>query len=571
MTPDQRPSPERVGPRNRFFSKKLEAPPVRFVQEITDRQGLDQYAADKSSMAFGGATKVVKFDPDSPVELIADTIRTHTRIVPVGGRTAVTGAASPDNEVVLDMAGRNKILEWGEAKDGVKTIKVQTGIKISALKEALERDGFYYPPAPTYEDATVGGTIGTNAAGAATFKYGQTRDWVEGLTVILPNGELLDINRGDCVAKNGRFEWQDADGNVHNIQVPTYRMPNVRKLAAGYYAKPDMDLVDLFVGAEGTLGVVTEARLRVIDKPKITWAMIPVDSEEKALALTARLRERAKQAWTNKDPNGLDVSAIEYIDEKSLDLLREDSSVQHGILPPPEAKTLLLVQMEMNGENTENAEQHMDAFYKDKFPHLRDQGDEDIVVPDSPLTRFLRELDDTTLDTIEVATPDKKDRIQHFIDMREAVPGGVNRRVVEKKNEEIASRGETTISKTAGDMIVPFRFLPDMMSLFRERFSEEYDMYIWGHVSDGNMHVNIVPKSSEQSSAAREILMECGKIVIDEYEGSPCSEHGVGKNPVKQALVGHMYKLLGIGQMREVRRVFDPNGKMPQNILALAA
>jgi D-lactate dehydrogenase (cytochrome) len=155
--------------------------------------------------------------------------------------------------------------------------------------------------------------------------------------------------------------------------------------------------------------------------------------------------------------------------------------------------------------------------------------------------------------------------------MREAVPEGVNRRILENKLAEKKATGTTTISKTAGDMIVPFQFLPDMMKLFRENFSDEYDMYIWGHVSDGNMHTNIVPKSSAQSESAREILMKCGRIVIDKYKGSPCSEHGVGKNPVKQALIEYLYMQLGIQQMRDVRRVFDPTNKMPQNIYALAA
>ena len=85
--------------------------------------------------------------------------------------------------------------------------RVQPGLPVVTLKEALAAQGRYYPPAPTYDGAFVGGTISTNASGAATFKYGSTRNWVRGLTVVLASGDVLDIERGHVFAHpDGYFE-----------------------------------------------------------------------------------------------------------------------------------------------------------------------------------------------------------------------------------------------------------------------------------------------------------------------------------------------------------------------------
>src|SRR5262249_3430836 len=142
-------------------------------------------------------------------------------------------------------------------------VRVEAGVTLAELDAALARAGRHYPPAPTFSGACVGGTIATNAAGAATFKYGTTRDWVQALTIVLANGDAIDLRRGETRADaQGRFEIELTDRVAH-VQTPRYRMPRVPKSSAGYFAQPDMDLIDLFIGSEGTLGVVTEATLHV--------------------------------------------------------------------------------------------------------------------------------------------------------------------------------------------------------------------------------------------------------------------------------------------------------------------
>ena len=169
---------------------------------------------------------------------------------------------------------------------------------LKELQRGLAAVGLYYPPVPTFDGAFVGGTIATNAAGAATFKHGSTRRWVNAATIVLASGDVLDIVRGETLASNdGWFEIELTTGSMLRVPVPTYMMPDVPKLSAGYYAKPGMDLIDLFIGAEGTLGIVIEATLKVVARPRRVAALIRCADDTQAVMVTAALRREAQSAW----------------------------------------------------------------------------------------------------------------------------------------------------------------------------------------------------------------------------------------------------------------------------------
>src|SRR5207253_7312786 len=142
------------------------------------------------------------------------------------------------------------------------------------------------------------------------FKYGTTRAWVEAITVVLPTGDVLDVERGAVHAHaDGYFDVLLSGGTVR-VPIPRYQMPDVPKLSAGYFAAPGMDLIDLFIGAEGTLGVIVEATLRVMPiRPARCLVFVPVNDRRTALALVARLRGAARETWRTRDPHGLDISA----------------------------------------------------------------------------------------------------------------------------------------------------------------------------------------------------------------------------------------------------------------------
>ena len=251
---------------------------------------------------------------------VADLLRRSTSVLPIGAQSSLTGGATPMGERILSTTRLNRIESIGPDR-----VRVQAGVSIAELDRVLERAGLYYPPGPTFSGAFVGGTIATNAAGAATFKYGSTRRSVEALTVVLPGGDVLDVERGATLAHaDGYFELNLASGPTR-VMVPTYRMPLLPKLSAGYFAAPGMDLIDLFIGSEGTLGVVTAATLRVLPaRPAVCLAFVPLATRRAALDLVRQLRDAAQATWRSDDPHGMDVAAIEHLDARSLALIRED-------------------------------------------------------------------------------------------------------------------------------------------------------------------------------------------------------------------------------------------------------
>jgi len=494
--------------------------------------------------------------PDAVVRLlehageneVAEILQKSERVVGIGSQSSLTGGATPavERTVVLDMSLHKEILNLTD-----HFVTVQSGISLHELNEVLGQKGLWYPPVPTFDGATVGGVINTNAAGANTFKYGQTRTWVEGLTAVLANGEILDIQRGQCIAHPpdathaaSYFELEHPNGAIQTIPVPTYTMPDVSKISAGYFAKPDMDLIDLFIGSEGTLGVITKATLRVIPKPLTSWALIPCESQKQALALTKQLRDASMQTWQSHDVQGIDISAIEYIDNHSLQLVREA-----GKKTPEGANDVLIVQMEMTPQQTEHATDDLMQTF-------------DTDAPDVPITRFANILSEHGLlehGQLGIAMPKDVGLIEQFTALREAVPEVVNK-----------INGERHVQKIAGDFIVPFDHLEKLLDNLASVFSyQNFEYAIWGHISDGNMHPNILVHSEQEARLAKAVMQNVGKNEVILMGGSPLAEHGVGRNPVKQSFLGDLYGEEGVNQMRVVKKALDPENKLaPGNLFA---
>lgn len=479
---------------------------------------------------------------------IAAALRAHRAILVVGAQSSLTGGATPMGEVVVATSRLNRIGDIA-----TDSVRVEAGVTLADLDAALRGEGRYYPPAPTFAGAFVGGTIATNAAGAATFKYGSTREWVRSLTVVLPSGDVLDIERGVTRAHaDGYFELELASRTVR-VPVPTYRMPGVQKLSAGYFAAPDMDLIDLFIGSEGTLGVIVEATLGVLPvRPAMCLVFVPFPSRAAALAFVGRLRQIARDTWASDDPNGIDISAIEHMDRRCLELLREDG-VDHatGVVAPPNAEIALLVTIELPPGTSAD-----DAY--DQFGRSRDDN-----ADDGPLVRFCRLLDEAgVLDEVEVAVPGDRGRADQLLAVREAVPAAVNQRVGRAKRIV-----DPRIEKTAADMIVPFDCLERLLAVYDAGFAARgLDGAVWGHISDGNLHPNVIPRSMADVEAGKAAILEFGREAI-RLGGAPLAEHGVGRNATKQRLLELLYGAEGIEQMRAVKRAIDPEWKLAPGVL----
>jgi D-lactate dehydrogenase (cytochrome) len=506
-------------PRHRAVARA--APAATLPQIHSDPDLLQSFLSDAAHVP-GGTAEGVVFPRD--VDEVAAIVCAARRVLPVGAQSSLTGGATPRGDIVLSTRGLSDIAEpTGE------TIRVGAGVPLSDLQRFVAARDLYYPPVPTFDGAFVGGTVATNAAGAATFKYGVTRDWVLGLTVVLADGSLLDISRDEVRASDeGVIEIDTKGRGLIRIDIPTYRVPVLPKVSAGYFTAPHLDLIDLFVGSEGTLGVIADVTLRLKRRPLRCVALIACGSEAQAIAVTAKLRAAAS---ATEGP--LDVAAIEYMDARSLALVDESMFAHAAMRRPTKGTTMLLVQIETEG--------NVDAALARLHDLLQTIG-----IGDDPV----------------VALPGDERTATKLFELREAVPAAVNARVGAAK-----ARAGEAIQKIAGDFIVPFDALPSALALYRGAFERrDLEYAIWGHISDGNLHPNVIPRSLQDIENGREALREMASGVMA-LGGAPLAEHGVGRNQLKQHFLWQMYGDTGIEQMRAVKRALDPEAKFANGVL----
>jgi D-lactate dehydrogenase (cytochrome) len=493
----------------------------------------------------GGHARGVVF-PRHAAE-VADILERAGAVLPIGAQSSLTGGATPMGELIVATSKMTRVADLSPAR-----ITVEAGLTVAAMQEHLAGAGAWFPPAPTFTGASAGGIVSTNAAGAATFKYGSTRDWVAGLVVVLADGTVLDVRRGEHVAREGRFTLETRCGSI-TVPVPSYVMPAVAKRSAGYHAAPGMDLVDLFIGAEGTLGVITQVTFHIVSpRPQSALGLVPCRSEPQALAFAGRVRDASRETWRTSDPAGIDAAAIENMDRRSIAILREDGvDARHQVSFPAGTAVALLVQLELPPDLTSSAA--YDQIERALSPDA----------PDTALTRFCRLLNDSALlDVTELALPGDRRRTEQLVAIREGVPAGVNQRV------GVAKRAlDPRIEKTAADMVVPVEHFAEMMEIYRRGFDERtLDYAIWGHISDGNVHPNVIPRSLDDVVRGKEAILEFGREVA-RLGGCPLAEHGVGRNGVKQALLRQLYGETGIEEMRAVKRALDPHWKLAPGVI----
>ena len=491
---------------------------------------VDGFVRDAAHFPGGHADGVARPTSEAGV---AALLASHSPILIAGAQSSLTGGATPHGGIVVSTA---KLA--GIERAGADHVRVGAGVTLIALQESLDSWGAWFPPVPTFMGAFAGGVVATNAAGAATFRYGTTRAWVDGLTCVMPCGCVLDIARGETRA-DPRFEIVCAHG-TRTVTPGSYRMPDVPKVSAGYYAAPGMDLIDLFIGSEGTLAVITSVTFRVLPmRPRQALALLTSDDEDDALRLVGELRAMPM------------VAAIEHLDARCIRIVREDGEdVKNGVAIPEDATMLLIVQIELPSTMS-------DAEGLDQIAGALDDD-----AADSALVRFTRLLNrHGALERAEIAMPGNERRAKQFLAVREAAPTGVNRRVGDAKRED------PRISKTAADMIVPFERFAEMMAIYERGYRERgLDYAIWGHVSDGNVHPNVIPRSYADIEAGKDAIFEFGREAA-RLGGCPLAEHGVGRHPVKQALLRQLYGDEGIAEMRAIRNAFDPESKLAPGVL----
>lgn len=424
----------------------------------------------------------------------------RTPVTISGAGTGLTGGRVPQGGDILCAERMAKVLrlDWDGAV-GRGSVTVEPGVTLKQLEEALEPEGLFYPPDPGEKAASLGGNAATNASGPRSFKYGPTRRWVRRLRVLLPNGDLLEVARGQAKASGGGFQIKLSDGSAVSVPAPSRPPPREVKNAAGYFSAPHMDLVDLFIGAEGTLGFVTEIELEVLRKPEaVLSGVLFFDNERECFNFALESREMGPRA-------------LEFFDSKSLALL----SKKHGDIPK-RAGAALYFQKECSAAEQKN--------------QLREW------------TGAAEQAGARSSDCWYSHRPEDHKSFRRF---RYDLPVLVNQRV--------AKNG---FRKLGTDFAVPESRAHEMFHYYlQEAPASKVDYAIWGHLGDHHLHVNFLPKTAEEFERAKEVYMKLARQAV-KLGGTVSAEHGIGKArvPYLEMMVGRD----GLREMARVKKALDP-------------
>jgi D-lactate dehydrogenase (cytochrome) len=415
----------------------------------------------------------------------------------------------PEGGIVISMSKMSKVLEINIKE---KYAVVQPAVLLRDLQEMLVVKNLFYPPDPTEQDSFIGANIATNASGAKSFKYGVTRNYVLELRIVLPNGELIELKRGKIFAINNQISLQTANGEQIILDIPKYSMPKT-KHAAGYFAEDKMDAIDLFIGSEGTLGVITEAKLKLLNAPQnLISGIVFFRDEDKAFGFVNDARSESIKNRNSEDFTKINARGLEFFDYFSLQLLKDDY--------------------------TQIKNEHKVAIWFEQ--------ELEPTIENDLLENWLTLLEKHSAD-IESSwfASDKKDSAR-FKEFRHAVSARVS--------DYIASKG---IKKIGTDTAVPVENFKTFYEEMKNSVKEHSINYVcYGHIGDCHLHLNMLPVNQTEFEKAKKLYRSFCKRAI-ELGGTISAEHGVGK--MKRDYLLDMYGEKNIIQMAELKKQLDPN------------
>ncbi|MBN2372541.1 FAD-binding oxidoreductase [bacterium] len=487
------------------------------------------YLTDESRFGQGRAEKI--FFPTTEAQvcrILKDMSDKHIPVTVSGGRTGICSGAAPLGGVVVNMERMNRILDIIYEPGKKWSIWVESGVRLSELHAQAEAKEFslseekiapfisdpatyFYPPDPTEETALIGSTVASNASGARSLYYGSTRDFVLSLKVALTNGEILKIERGEhSLSDDGMFYIIDSKGKEMAFAPPAYTTPE-GKSTCGFFSRPNMDIIDLFIGSEGTLGIITAVRLTLVKKPALILAGLSFFQEE-SHAISFVLEAKAN----------LTPLSLEYFDTNSLGLFRSQSKEKAMLELPQKANAAIFWEAPSEEENLE-------CIYENW---------------EKALIRHGSSMEDTW------AGMEENDwlRLKGF---RHNVPESINRIIAGKKAKT------PDIHKVSTDMAVPDHHLVAMMDEYKAALQGSGLRYfIFGHIGDNHLHVNIIPDNETELKKAKGIVTSLAQKAIS-LGGVVSAEHGIGK--LKHNLLMLQYGEEGIREMARVKKALDPN------------
>lgn len=390
-------------------------------------------------------------------------------ITPSGGRTGLSaGAVAANGEIVVSLDRMNKVVEYYPAD---RMVKIQAGMVTEQLQQYAEQQGLYYPvDFASAGSSQMGGNIGTNAGGIKVIHYGMTREWILGLTVVTGKGDILHLNKG--MIKN----------------------------ATGYA------LQHLFIGAEGTLGLVTEAEIKLTRQPQdLKVLVLGVPDFESVMPILHAFQQR------------IDLTAFEFFGEVAMQKVLAAGHVSR----PFDTPCAFYVLLEFEGRFEAIVDDAMNIF-----EHCVEQGWvlDGVMSQTQAQAANLWRLREDISETIAPFTPYKNDisvLITH-------VPA----------------------------------FIRDIDAIVSSSYPD-FEICWFGHIGDGNLHLNILKPANLSKD---EFFNQCKLVntqvfeTVKKYNGSISAEHGVGMT--KKDYLQYTRDPVEIAYLRELKKVFDPNGIM---------
>jgi FAD/FMN-containing dehydrogenase len=445
---------------------------------ITDAADLEPYIVDWRGFYRGATPAVVR--PSSTRE-VAQVVKicaeTRTPIVPQGGNTGMCGGATPSangDEIVLSLGRMNRIREVDALNN---TVTAEAGCILANVQQAaLEADRLFPLSLGAEGSCQIGGNLATNAGGVNVLRYGNARELVLGLEVVLPDGRVMEGLRG------------------------------LRKDNTGY------DLKDIFVGSEGTLGVITAAVLKLYPKPRtFVTAFAAVPDPAAAVSLLGLLRGEC----------GESISAFELISRLCVEIVLKHIPGTRDPFPAAHRWYVLVELSDASGEGALHA------------------------VFERAMARAVeREL---VLDAVVAGSESQR---QSLWRIRESIPEA-------SRDEGILYRHDISVSVSR----IP-DFIPTAAAALEKSFPG-VRIICFGHLGDGNLHYNAFVAGRRRDNPDDRAATDVNRVVHDvvhRFGGSFSAEHGIGQS--KRGELAHYKGAVEIELMRALKHALDPHGIM---------
>ena len=458
-------------------------------QVVTDPEVLAGYSEDASSIIGAPEGLLRPTEPQDVAAALAHAAGEGIPVTPCGLRTSTTGAGLAPRGWTLSTERMTGLIDLDPVR---RTAIVGAGTVLREFKDLVEAEGLFYPPDPTSErECAVGGTVACDASGARTYRYGATHRWVRGLEVVFTDGTV---------------RW--------------LRRPEIEKDAAGYAAL--RDLVRLFCGSEGTLGVITKVEVDLLARPEAFTAGFGFFGDvQQALAFVdaARREDRLR--------TGVNPRCLELLDGLALQIMAAQDS---GVAIPANAGAAI--------------------FFEEEHVH----GGE-MAVMEAWWALLSSSEGALAEDTVVASNRAEQEELRL---LRHAVPATLN--------DEGRSHREAGGKKISTDWAVPFHYLAPLVAEFDGWIAEAgLDRVArYGHVGNGHPHYNLIVKNHDEAARAAEIVDRMCREAC-RVGGTVTAEHGVGK--VKREYAAYRFSPLHFAAMKGIKRAFDPSGILaPGNI-----